>query len=230
MFVIITLGVLTQGTFGAGTVMAKDTVFVTPAKPTTRDSLQFSLRNFEHCCATKYLDKTVSVSNDTIILSYGYNDSLCPYVDCLLGWSETDFSCPPIKAGRYAIYKIKTMYCLPVPCPGPISPPIFVGTVTVTTPSAISGTDVGPAAVRNELAVAGTSVMATFAKSGPAAIRVFDVRGALLGDVYSGWMPAGTESFSLGPVFAKAHARGTVFVRLTCGGTSATAKTVALGR
>jgi hypothetical protein len=125
---------------------AADTVTVTPTNPTFRDSLSFDLYNEARCCVTQYYGDTVLVNDTTIVLSYEYDDTLCPYVQCLLPGSHHEFATGPVAAGTYGIYKMESMYCPP----GRICPlgPIVmrrVGEVTVSRPNAVSGS---PAAIR----------------------------------------------------------------------------------
>ena len=98
---------------------SRDTVIVTPQKPTFLDSLHFDLYNASHCCCTQYYSKNVSVTDTVITLSYEYNDSLCMLCLCLAAGSRTPFACGPQKAGKYGIYKEESAYC-----PGPICPSI----------------------------------------------------------------------------------------------------------
>ena len=217
-------------TLASSAAAPRDTVFVTPVKPTTRDSLQFTLRNTGHCCATVFHNRVVSVTDSMILLSYNYDDSLCASIRCLVGGSTTNFSSTALKAGRYGIYKVESMYCPPGrACPMLLTAQVRVGTLTVTTPSGV-GPLTGAAAIKpaNALSITGSSVAATVARSGRVTIRAYDVRGVLLGEVYSGWMGAGTQVFSLGRVVGKAGARGTVLVRLSAGGVATTAKAIVL--
>jgi hypothetical protein len=62
-----------------------DTVFVTPEKPHTTDSLHFNLFNYNHDCCTKYYKQSVSVVDTVITLIYEYDDSLIQMLcDCLI--------------------------------------------------------------------------------------------------------------------------------------------------
>jgi hypothetical protein len=211
-------------------ISSKDTVIVTPAKPTSKDVLTFKLRLFYHCCVTKYLNNAVSVSDSSIYLSYTYDDSQCALVNCLVAGSETSFTGGPLKAGRYTIYKAETPYCPPgALCPMIKIAPVRVGSVTILPGvNALPFSGTKAISLRNGIAVFGTSVTATVAKSGPATIAVFDLRGALLGEVYKGLLPSGTTAFNLGPISSKA--RGTVIVRLTANGIDEAVKMTTMAR
>jgi len=121
-------------------VGAADTVTVTPAKPTIRDSLSFDLYSEMRCCVTAYHSDTVLVNDTTIVLSYEYDDSLCASVRRFLPGSHHEFVTGPVAAGTYGIYKMASMYC---PrgriCPrGPIVM-LRLGEVTVSGPNRVAG-------------------------------------------------------------------------------------------
>ena len=210
----------------------RDTVYVTPHHPTTSDSLYFILYNAYRCCGTIYRGNSVSVSDTTIYLSYTYDDTLCPYVNCFAAGSETNFSSKPIPAGRYAIYKVESLYCPPGrACPLFLLMPERVGTVTVSPAASVLPTRGGRALVRgNCLTVAGTSVWATIARSAKVTLRAYDVRGALMGEAFNGWMPTGTHHVNIGAVFTKATAQGTVLLVLTVDGVATANKTIIISR
>ena len=219
------------GKFTVGAIRP-DTVYVTPQQPTTLDSLTFLLFSTHHCCHTVYYDKTVSVNDTMIFLSYRYDDSLCAFPECFFPFSNITFSRGPLSAGRYSIYKVESPYCPPgAACPMIVTAPVLVGTVTVTSASGIRQTMGDRAPLRgNCLTVAGTSVSATIARSARVTLRAFDVRGALIGEVFNGWMPAGTRHFNMGTVFTKATARGTVLLVLTVDGVATADKTIIISR
>jgi hypothetical protein len=207
---------------------SKDSVSILPAFPTSRDSLQFQLRSWMHCCGTIYRNKTVSVHDTTILLSSTYDDSMCAFVECLVGWSITTFSSGPIKAGKYAIYKVESPYCSPGKmCPQYITAPVRIGTVIVA-----KSTGIEPSAMKtsveygNRLTMAGNSVIASVTYSQPVSLRVYDMRGALLAELFNGVMSAGTHHFELNKALGKQISRGTLLVQLLANGKIAEAKTV----
>ena len=206
----------------------RDTVYVNPLYPTTSDSLHFTLYNAYHCCATIYRGNSVSVSDTIIYLSYTYDDTLCPYIDCFAAGSETNFSSKPLTAGTYGIYKVESYYCPPGrACPLFLLMPTRVGTVTVSPAASVRPTKGDRALLRgNCLTVAGTSVSATIARSARVTLRAYDVRGALIGEAFNGRLPAGTRHFNMGAVFTKATARGTMLLVLTVDGVATADKTI----
>jgi hypothetical protein len=218
------------------TVGHRDTAFVTPQHPTASDSLHFTLYNAYHCCATIYRGNSVSVSDTIIYLSYTYDDTMCPYISlngsCFNAGSETNFSSKPLPAGRYAIYKVESIYCpLGRVCPLFLLAPERVGTVTVSSAASVRPTTGDKALLRgNCLTVAGTSISATIARSARVTLRAYDVRGALIGEAFNGRLPAGTRHFNMGEVFTKATARGTVLLVLTVDGIAIADKTIIISR
>jgi hypothetical protein len=210
----------------------KDTVYVTPPRPSAGDSLQFRLSNAGHCCATVYRNNTVSVSDTTIFLSCTYDDSLCSYVDCLVGGSQTSFSSKPIPAGRYAIYKVESMYCPPGRmCPMLVTAPVRVGSLTVTVASTARPTEGTIGAGRGtDLVVTGTSATVTIAQNARVRLRAYDVRGALISNIFEGLMSAGGHQFALRGISGKVSANGVVVLRLSIEGKSAVTRTLIIPR
>jgi len=143
--------------------------------------------NTEHCCATVYRNKTVTVNDTTIFLSYSFDDSLCASVRCLTAGSQTDFSSKPVPAGRYAIYKLESYYCPPPRlCPAIAYAPVLVGRVTVTPASATAPVvrdRVGGREYR--IVSSGSFALVTVEKNAVVSIAAYDVRGALLGELYA---------------------------------------------
>jgi hypothetical protein len=140
----------------------KDTVVVTPATPTTKDSIAFRLFNASHCCCTIYRDNAVSTNDTAIFLSYSVDETPCLRCECFTAGSWTDFATAPLKAGIYGIYRSESPYCAPPgPCPPYVLRPVRVGSVIVS----------GSTAVTARRVVAHTTV--------PRA-EVFDLRGATI--------------------------------------------------
>jgi hypothetical protein len=225
---IVAIGLLAPGVVTTIAAATTDTVFVTPTKPTTHDTMHFRLRTTAHCCATVYRDTSVTVTDTVIMLRDTYDESLCASARCIVGWSEANFSCKPLAAKKYAIYKVESMYCPPPRlCPMMIIMPVRVGTLTVSAPTSIDRI-ARNAAVKpgNGLSIAGSSLTANIAQGARVTISAYDLRGALLAEMFNGWMPVGAHHLSLNNVFAKAGARGTVLVRLSVDGTATAIKTV----
>lgn len=205
----------------------RDTVYVNPQHPTTSDSLHFTLYNANHCCATIYRGNSVSVSDTIIYLSYTYDDTLCPYVACFAAGSETNFSSKPLAAGRYAIYKVESLYCPPGrACPLFLLAPERVGSVIVGPAASVRPFPSG-AALATALDIAGRGVFVTLATPGRATLRMYDVSGRLLTELHNGWMSAGVHRFAIG--FLR-PAAGMFIVSLAVDGKQSLVKTAALAR
>jgi hypothetical protein len=206
---------------------ARDTVYVTPQHPTTSDSLHFTLYNANHCCATIYRGNSVSASDTIIYLSYSYDDTLCPYVDCFAAGSETSFSSKPLAVGTYAIYKVESYYCPPGrACPLFLLAPERVGSVTVSPAASVRSAFRGTAPA-TALDIAGQGVLVTLAAPGRAILRVYDVSGRLVTELYNGRMAAGVHRFAIGSL---RPAAGTFIVKLEVDGKMSLVKTAALAR
>jgi hypothetical protein len=228
-FIMLAVFLTTALTGAFGQVPLRDAVTVTPANPTTRDSLKFHLTLASRCCATKYRDNMVSVVNDTIIsLSYTYDDSLCPFVNCFVGGSSTDFSSKPLAAGKYAIYNAGGLYCPPGSvCPLAVLAPELVGSVTVTNSTLIrTTTETHAAKAENHLAVAGAMVSAAISQSARVTLRAYDVRGALVTEIFNGWMQAGTRQFGLSAILPRNAAQEIMVLKLSINGTASACKTI----
>jgi hypothetical protein len=112
-----------------------DSVTITPAKPSTNDSIYFSLFNAAHCSCTHYYNQNVAVSESTITLFAQYDEKDCNLRECLSTGSTAVFSSGPIQAGIYKIFKTEDIYCPPgQPCPLIATPERneWVGDVTIT--------------------------------------------------------------------------------------------------
>jgi hypothetical protein len=104
------------GLSNAGSLFAafdRDTVIVTPAKPTTNDSLLFSFHGIDHSCCTQFYNKKVSITDSSISLFASYDDANSAACMCLMAGFNTAFSCQSIKPGAYKIFFSEGMYCPP---------------------------------------------------------------------------------------------------------------------
>jgi hypothetical protein len=176
----------------------QDTVYVTPPAPTVKDSLHFDLFNASISCCAQYLDKNVSVSDSVITLSFEYLDSnKCA---CLVAGSHVPFACGPQKAGKYAIYKEQSAYCVTPPCPlvpGPIQL-VRVGQVVVSaTNAAVPAGKIAPA-TGPSLTLEKSTMWLDYTLSRPGLVRVtvFNAHGAAAGEICNGQAAAGAHRFS----------------------------------
>lgn len=109
--------VLAKGNYLFASELA-DSVSVDPLKPSSADSITFTLFNANHCSCTKYFRQNVSVSDSTITLFAEYDEKDCNLPECRKAGSTAVFSCGPIREGNYKIFKSEDIYCPPgQPCP-----------------------------------------------------------------------------------------------------------------
>jgi hypothetical protein len=126
----------TLDTFYVITPALKDSVTFTPASPTTKDSLDFSLFGASLGCGGTVHDDTVLVEDTCIYLSFSYEE--CLACDCTRMGRWIPFQTSPLKAGTYGIYKAQQIYCAPnTPCPAIALMPVRVGQVTVHSTTAV---------------------------------------------------------------------------------------------
>lgn len=209
----------------------RDSITVLPQNPTTRDSLQFTLRMTDHCCATKFNNKIVTVTDTAIYLSFAYEDSMCAYVNCLTGWSQTAFSSKPLNAGKYSIYKVESPYCPPGRFCALMISQVYMGAITISTPLAIN-----PAVTENDFnrspvfLTKGSNTQLILKEGAQINIRAFDLTGALVANVLDGYRPAGTYQLSLSDKLLKSVAKGTLLLQVSIDGVVKAAQTIILSR
>jgi len=114
--------------------LPSDSVIVTPASPTTMDSLDFSLFGANLSCGgTVYNDTVLLVNDSCIYLSFCYGE--CTACNCLSMGRWIPFHSKPLKAGTYDIYDAQSS-CIYLK---PFIIPVRVGLVTVRTSAAVVG-------------------------------------------------------------------------------------------
>jgi hypothetical protein len=209
--------------FTQASVAKSDTVLVSPAGPITSDSLSLTVWNADRCCGTVYRDKAVSVNDTMILLSYSYDDSLCPYILCLVAGSSTLFKSKPLAAGTYAIYKQERVYCPPGRICTQIITTRRIGRVTVTGTTGIRRKRDFDAPQKGYcLVITGTTVSITLSRNAHVSLRLFTVKGERIGQAYNGLMHAGTHRVGLNAMGPPAAARETLLLKLMVDGTTET--------
>jgi hypothetical protein len=114
--------------------LPSDSVTVTPASPTTMDSLDFSLFGANLSCGgTVYNDTVLLVNDSCIYLSFCYGE--CTACNCLSMGRWIPFHSKPLKAGTYSIYDAQSS-CIYLK---PFIIPVRVGQVTVRASAAVVG-------------------------------------------------------------------------------------------
>lgn len=115
-------------------VTSTDSLIVSPAHPTTADSIMLTIviPNWD-CCTVYYEDSMVTSANDTeLVLAYQYQQpQICPMIACMNIGKQLPYKSGPLKAGTYAVYEVKSIYCTTV-CPQVAFIPVKIGTVTVS--------------------------------------------------------------------------------------------------
>lgn len=235
MIIAIMAGMVTRGAVAPAAAPAvaaagspDDYVQVSPPQPTDLGSINFSLHNAGHCCKTVFHDNKVSIGDSTITLSYTYDDSLCPFTECFVAGSQTDFYCQEVKAGTYPIYRVETPYCPPeVLCTLTIATPLLVGQVTVVPAVGIkSGRNALRTLPEQGLAVAGATVRVTTIRNATVTLCLYDVRGRFIARIFDGFLPGGKHCFDLRETTETSFAKGIMIVRLSVNGTLAASQAV----
>lgn len=209
----------------AGVLTLSDTVTVTPQKPTTKDSLHFDLFNANWSCCTQYYQKTVSIADTMIMLSFQYSDlNLC---ECFAAGSHTLFACGPQKAGKYSIYQAPSLYCAAPPCPLGVIRMTRVGEVIVYAPSAI-------APVSSSIPAAGFSCTAigreirwkcVLSRPGRLSVSLHNAAGTLVSQQNRGNNGTGPNGFSW-----TAPAPGAYFISVNFNGAPVLTRKVVVSR
>jgi hypothetical protein len=112
---------------------AGDSVYTTPAKPTTKDSITYNFYDSDACCCAQFVNPSVFVSDTIVYLSFSVNTTPCQLCKCAGTGVWSAFKGGRLKAGRYSIYREQSFYCPPgTPCPLIALLPIRIGQVTVS--------------------------------------------------------------------------------------------------
>jgi hypothetical protein len=111
---------------------AGDSVYTTPAKPTTKDSITYNFYDSDACCCAQFVNPTVSVSDTIVYLSFSVNTAPCQLCKCAGTGAWNAFKGGTLKAGKYAIYREQSFYCPPGSlCPAIALLPVRIGQVVV---------------------------------------------------------------------------------------------------
>jgi hypothetical protein len=173
----------------AGAQQSRDTVLVTPAKPTTNDKINFNLFDASGCCcAAHYYDTAAVVENQTqIMLRYEADARPCMACRCLVAGDRVAFTGGPFAAGTYGIYKHKLLYCPPdSACIEMYPMPVLVGEITVT-----------QAPVSTVRAYSDIAFLHGAGHNGN--VRMYDTKGALVKAIESRDAASGLKGFVRSP-------------------------------
>ena len=180
---ILVTGLLPVFSLSPAAVAASlDSVVVTPASPTTRDSIAFSLFGANLGCGGTVHNDTVIVGDTCIYLSFSYEE--CLACDCISMGQWIPFHSKPLNTGTYGIYKMQNYYCPPgSACPAIATVPVHVGQVTVHTTTAVrSIANAFTPAPQFSWAVRNGAVAIRYAQPDAREVcaAIYDARGSLL--------------------------------------------------
>lgn len=124
----------------ASSSRASDSLSVSPAHPTTADSIRLDIiiPNW-NCCTRYYEDSVASLVSDTMIeLLYQYETPVvCPLMACIVGGYSLPYKSGPLAAGTYAVYEFSSQRCT-TSCPPIAFIPERIGSFTVTKPTIVA--------------------------------------------------------------------------------------------
>lgn len=207
-----------------------DSVYTTPANPTTKDSITYNFYDADACCCAEFISPSVSVSDTMVYLSFSVNTTPCQLCKCAAAGKLYAFKGGALKAGKYGIYRAQSLYCPPgTVCPMIALLPVRIGEVVVRSPSST----VRPFTSRNALVNGmtlkqekGTVTMSYILdQTGHIRIKVFNARGILAGEIYNGQASPGTYSYSW-----KAPVGGVYFLSVDLNGTPVSSRTVIISQ
>lgn len=122
--------------------LVADSLSVSPAQPTTSDSVRITIVIPNWNCCTQYIyDSTlVTLVGDTaIMLYYQYlTPSTCPMVTCPNLPKLLAFKRGPLHAGKYSVWETKQLTCTPPLLCAPLPVIQKIGEFTVTGQSSVA--------------------------------------------------------------------------------------------
>jgi hypothetical protein len=179
---------------------AGDSVYTTPAKPTTKDSITYNFYDSDACCCAEFVNPSVSVSDTMVDLVFSVNTAPCQACRCLLPGAWHAFKGGMLKAGRYGIYRVQSFYCPPgTVCPAIVLLPVRIGEVVVRTPTSATPFAETPKAL-STLTLNQVKNMVNLSyylsQPGHVSVNVYDPRGILAAVLYNGQAVSGAHSAS----------------------------------
>jgi hypothetical protein len=209
---------------------AGDSVYTTPAKPTTKDSITYNFYDSDACCCAQFVNPLVSVSDTIVYLSFSVNTTPCLTCMCIAaGGKWYALKGGPLKAGKYGIYREQSFYCPPgTACPMIAILPIRIGEVVVTNPASVGQEAPGIVPLSGLVVTQErNTINASYVLNQPGRLRVkvFNARGAKAGEIYNRQTASGTQRFSW-----TAAAPGIYFVFVEVNGVSAATQKIIVSR
>jgi hypothetical protein len=201
---------------------------VSPAKPTSNDSILFRFFNANDCCCAIYRNMSVSVLDSTINIFYSLDNAPCLACNCAgMGkWAGINYK--PLSPGKYNVYKSHSTYCPPgTMCPASMTAPVFLGTLIVAKPTEVVITG---KKIKNRdaftFSLAGSSVTVNLVKNSRVSLKAYSVNGALFGELYNGSLSTGSHNISINNLDRIAPADRMVILSLTADGETKVLKRV----
>jgi hypothetical protein len=208
---------------------AGDSVYTTPAKPTTKDSITYNFYDSDACCCAQFVNPSVIISDTIVYLSFSVNTTPCQLCKCLAAGAWNAFKGGPLKAGRYSIYREQSFYCPPgTPCPMIAILPIRIGEVVVTNPTSVGQEAPGIMPLSGlMLTQEKNTVTLDYAvkQPGNVQVKIMNARGILTGEIYNGRAASGTHRWSW-----TAAAPGVYFMSVETNGVSVAARKIVVSR
>jgi hypothetical protein len=176
-----------------------DSLVVEPSVPKENDSILFRVFEPSHCCCAQYKDKSVSVKNDSVILVYHYDSSMCKECNCAGSGVSVELKSGPLNAGIYSVFKEVYVSCLSGSVCLPLAvEPQLIGSVTIEpfTP-VIRNSDDRNRNEMNLLKVKGTSFSVNLKVKSHLSVRTLNLQGVLQEEIVNRSLPAGVHSFCI---------------------------------
>ena len=176
-----------------------DSVYTTPANPTTKDSITYNFYDSDACCCAQFANPVVVVQDTDVILSFSVNSAPCQTCACMGNGKWYAFKGGRLSAGRYGIYRQEGIYCPPpLACLAIIALPVKIGEVVVAGTAVSHPLPAVPQAGRLVLRQEKNTVTMNVSLVRPSHLRlnVFNAQGMLIGQIYNGEANAGNPGFS----------------------------------
>jgi hypothetical protein len=177
-----------------------DSVYTTPPKPLTKDSITYNFYDADACCCAQFVNPMVLVQDTMVILSFSVNTAPCMVCLCAGAGKWYAFKGGRLSAGRYGIYKQENIYCPPgQACPAIIAMPVKIGEVVVTNtasvgPTALHVTPLSGLTLTQEKSTISLSFV--LPQPGHVRVNVYNARGMRAGEIFNGQAMPGTHRFS----------------------------------
>jgi hypothetical protein len=177
-----------------------DSVYTTPPKPLTKDSITYNFYDADACCCAQFVNPVILVQDTMVILSFSVNTNPCMLCDCIAAGKWYAFKGGRLAAGRYGIYRQENIYCPPgQACPAIIALPVKIGEVVVTNtasvgPTAPHVTPLSGLVLTQEKSTISLSVV--LPQPGRVRVNVFNARGICAGEIFNGQATPGAHRFS----------------------------------